>query len=449
MPKTYLPVNTERFWNQFWTEHDLFKIQNDRKKPFVMLFPPPNVTGSLHLGHALTVSIQDAVIRHEKMLGKNILWIPGFDHAGIATQMMIEKQIWANERKTRFDIGKTEFLVRAQEWTRLRTEEIKFQLDKLGCSFNYDLEYFTLSEPMSKAVTEAFIRLFNANMIYRDKRMVNWSFYLQSTLSDIEVKHLQIDGRTDLSIPGFDEKVTFGLMHKVKYPIEGSNEAIQVATTRLETIFGDVAVAVHPSDSRYLNFIGKRVINPLTDELIPVIANKLVDPTKGTGALKVTPAHDPIDYQIGLEHDLPLIDIFDSQGNVKCKQKLFNGLNRFTAKTLVQEYLQQNGFYCGYESHKQLIPVCSRSGDVIEMKMAPQWFMKCDQLYKKAMHLIDDKKLELIIPSFRNVWFDWVRHQKDWCISRQIWWGHRIPAWKLIVDGNETDDWVAAKWYII
>ncbi len=423
-------------------------------------------------GHALTVSIQDSICRHNRMKGIPVVWIPGLDHAGIATQLVVEKLLWAKEKKTRHDLSREELLSKVNDWKNSRSHEIREQLLKLGACLDFDQEFFTLSETMSEAVNEAFIRLFNKNLIYRDSLLVNWSFFLQSTISDIEVKYQEISEPTLLTIPGFEDKVLVGVMHRFNYPIEGNDgKCITIATTRLETILGDVAVAVHPEDNRYSHLIGKNVINPLNGQKLPIIGDLNVKPNFGTGALKITPGHSLTDYSIGKRNSLPIIDIFDDLGRINCPNlPQFHGVHRFKAKTLIRDELQNKGLYCGQSDHKHVIPLCSRSGDLIEWRRVPQWFLKCDaqriltefvvnrdsmsetdlnnwNTYKDL--LIDEEKdVTIIPPNYRNTWKDWFSRYQDWCISRQIFWGHQIPAYNIIKDGQITDRWVAAKKFV-
>ena len=425
----------------------------------------------LNSGHALTLSIEDSICRYHRMKGHTVRWIPGLDHAGIATQMMVEKMLWTKHKKTRHDLTREQFLSEVNEWKAKRSEEIRQQFLRLGICLDYEKQFYTLSEEMSEAVTEAFIRLFNSGQIYRRSQAVNWSYYLRSTISDIEVEFQQIKGPTLLTVPGFDGKVLVGVMHRFNYPIEGQDsKIIPVATTRLETILGDVAVAVHPEDKRYSQLIGRNAVNPLNGRLMPILADESVLPEFGTGAVKITPGHSNFDYAIAEKHSLPVIDIFDESGRLRSPElPEFHGLHRFEAKVVMQTELRSRGLYLDQSEHNHSLPICSRSGDLIETRRLPQWFLRCDKQRVLAQFVVnrdlmsgtdeqiwnqlkdslseEDQHLSVVPPNYRNVWRDWFNRYEDWCISRQIYWGHRIPAFNVIKDNQMTDEWVAAKRY--
>ena len=404
------------------------------------------------------------------MKGHTIRWIPGLDHAGIATQIMVEKLLWTKYKKTRNDLTREEFLVEAEKWKNQRSEEIKNQFLRLGVSLDYDKQFYTMSEEMSEAVKEAFVRLFNTGLIYRGTQAVNWCYYMRSAISDIEVEHKQIDGPTLLSMPGYDKQVLLGVIHRFSYPIEGTKDVITMATTRLDTILADVAIAVHPEDSRFSHLIGKNAIHPLTGRQLPIISDESVLPDFGTGAVKITPGLSVFDYAIAEKHNLPIVEIFDESGLLQCEDSSqFNGLHRYDAKDVMRNELQNKGLYLDQLDHKHSLPVCSRTGDIVETRRVPQWFLKCDKQKVLAQFLVnrdtmsendkqvwdvlkeclpeDERHMSVVPPNYRNVWKEWFVKPEDWCISRQIYWGHRIPAYNILIDNQPTDQWIAAKRY--
>lgn len=471
-PQVYSQKECEQFWSQIWERSGLFQrtyqnIVSDDS--FRLLLPPPNITGNLHMGHSLTVSIEDALCRFHRMNGKDVIWYGGTDHAGIATQMVIEKLLWAKHHKTRHDVSQEEFSQLFNVWKEEKVANIRRQLQAMGTSIDFNHDYFTMSDQMSNYVNDAFIELFNRNLIYRSSYMINWSYYLQSTLSDIEIEHKFISKPTDYEVPGCDEKFVLGVLHRFKYPIEepDSSEFVTIATTRLESLMGDVALCVHPSDTRYSHMIGRHAYNPFTKRKMPIIADEVVKPEFGTGVLKLTPAHSMIDYEIACRHQLPLISIFDDRGFIQCEYEPFNNVHRYVAKRMVRDELDRRGLYCGYDPHSHWLPICARSGDIIESRIVPQWFLRCDdaryiaelivnqdnlshstnERWQQLKETLDEqsRNMALIPSSYRNTWKDWFSRFKDWCISRQIFWGHRIPAYQVICNSNPTDIWVAAK----
>ncbi|XP_015517084.1 valine--tRNA ligase isoform X1 [Neodiprion lecontei] len=461
MPDAYSPRFVEAAWYSWWRNEGFFKPEYGRKSinetnpkgTFVMVIPPPNVTGSLHLGHALTNAIEDVITRWNRMKGRTTLWNPGCDHAGIATQVVVEKKLWRNEQKTRHDIGREKFVEKVWEWKNEKGDRIYEQLRKLGSSFDWDRACFTMDPKLCRAVTEAFVRLHESGDIYRSNRLVNWSCTLKSAISDIEVDKMELPGRTFLAIPGYKEKVEFGVLVSFAYEIEDSNEKVVVATTRIETMLGDVAVAVHPKDARYSHLIGKYVKHPFCDRKIPIITDDFVEMEFGTGAVKITPAHDPNDYEVGKRHDLPFITIFDDAGNIIGNYGKFTGMKRFDARKAILQQLTERGLYIETKDNAMVVPICSRSKDVVEPLMKPQWYVKCDEMAADAIKVVENGELKIIPEQHKRTWNHWLEGIRDWCISRQLWWGHRIPAYFVsILDsavpaGTENDNnyWVSGR----
>lgn len=404
------------------------------------------------------------------MKGHSVRWIPGLDHAGIATQIMVEKLLWTKKKMTRNDFTREEFIAEVEKWKNERSEEIKSQFLRLGVSLDYDKQYYTLSDEMSEAVNEAFVRLFNAGLIYRGTQAVNWCYHMRSAIADIEVEHRQIDGPTMFPVPGSDKKVLLGVIHRFSYPLENSDQVITMATTRLDTILADVAIAVNPDDNRYAQMIGRNAIHPLTGRLLPIVADQSVVADFGTGAVKITPGLSVFDYTIALKYGLPAIDIFDDSGRIECKEwPQFNGIDRHEAKDVMRNELQNRGLYVDQSDHKHSVPVCGRTGDIVEKRRVAQWFLKCDKQKIMAKFLVnrdsmtdedkrvwdvikqslpeEERHLSVVPPNFRKVWNEWFVRPEDWCISRQIYWGHRIPAYEVLIDNQSTDQWIAAKKY--
>ncbi|XP_073956319.1 valyl-tRNA synthetase isoform X2 [Choristoneura fumiferana] len=455
MPDAYSPRYVEAAWYTWWEKQGFFKPEYGRKSvlepnpkgKFVMVFPPPNVTGSLHLGHALTNAVQDAITRWHRMNGRTTLWNPGCDHAGIATQVVVEKKLWREEKKTRHDLGREEFIKRVWDWKNEKGGRIYEQLRSLGSSFDWSRAKFTMDPSMCRAVAEAFIRLHDAGDIYRANRLVNWSCTLKSAISDIEVDKVELPGRTMLAIPGYEQKVEFGVLVLFAYKAEGSDEEIVVATTRVETMLGDVAVAVHPNDERYKHLIGKNLIHPICKRKMPVIADEYVDMTFGTGAVKITPAHDPNDYEIGKRHNLPFITIFDDEGKTLDNCGAFSGMKRFDVRRSIIKTLESLKLYRETKDHAMVVPLCSRSKDVVEPMLKPQWYIRCDKMAAEAIKAVKTGELKIIPDVHEKTWYHWMEGIRDWCISRQLWWGHRIPAYRVTLPHTEQKNeelWVSA-----
>ncbi|MFM6193136.1 MAG: valine--tRNA ligase [Planktothrix sp.] len=422
----YEPFSTEAKWQQYWEDHQVFKADpNQPGEPYCIMIPPPNVTGSLHMGHAFNNSLIDALIRYHRMKGYNTLYLPGTDHASIAVQTILERQLKA-EGKTRYDLGREKFLERAWEWKEQSGGTIVNQLRRLGVSCDWTRERFTLDEGLSKAVLEAFIRLYEDGLIYRGKYLVNWCPASQSAVSDLEVENKEVDGN---------------LWH-FRYPLSDGSGYVEVATTRPETMLGDTAVAVNPNDIRYKDLIGKTVTLPIMKREIPIIADEFVDPSFGTGCVKVTPAHDPNDFQLGHRHQLPMINIMNQDGSLNENAGPFQGQDRFVARKNVVQHLKDLGFLVKVEDYKHTVPYSDRGKVPVEPLLSTQWFVKIRPLADKALNCLDNHDSPAFVPErWTKVYRDWLVKLEDWCISRQLWWGHQIPAWYAIseTEGKITD----------
>ncbi|XP_044838471.1 valine--tRNA ligase-like [Mauremys mutica] len=461
MPDAYSPQYVEAAWYPWWESQGFFKPEYGRQRVsepnpkglFMMCIPPPNVTGSLHLGHALTNAIQDALTRWHRMRGETTLWNPGCDHAGIATQVVVEKKLWRERGQTRHDLGREAFVREVWTWKNEKGDRIYHQLKKLGSSMDWDRACFTMDPKLSYAVQEAFIRLHEEGVIYRSKRLVNWSCTLHSAISDIEVDKKELPGRTLLPVPGYKDKVEFGVLVSFAYKLEDSDEEVVVATTRVETMLGDTAVAVHPQDPRYQHLHGKRVLHPFTGRRMPIVCDDFVDMGFGTGAVKITPAHDHNDYEVGQRHGLDCVTIIDDSGCLINVPPPFLGMKRFEARGAVLEALKQKGLFKEVKDNPMVVPVCSRSKDVVEPLLKPQWYVRCEGLARGAADAVRRGDLRILPPFHCKTWFQWMDNIRDWCISRQLWWGHRIPAYFVTVDdpsvpaGEDTDGryWVSGR----
>jgi valyl-tRNA synthetase len=417
LPKAYDPAAVEADLYADWDAAGLFHAEpDDDGEPFSVVIPPPNVTGSLHVGHALDNTIQDVIVRRERMRGRNAVWIPGTDHAGIATQMVVEKQL-AAEGLTRHDLGREGFLERVWAWREASGGTILNQLRVLGCSLDWEREAFTFDELRNVAVTKVFVDLHAEGLIYRGTRLINWDPALRTALSDIEVEHLEVQGE---------------LVH-LRYPLVGAEgapqEFIEVATTRAETMLGDTAIAVHPDDERYAHLVGREVRHPFVDRTFPIVADDYVDPTFGTGAVKITPAHDPNDYELGLRHDLPMVDVMDEGGVMNAAAGPFAGLERMAARAAVKDALAADGLLGEVRVHPHQVGHSSRSGAVIEPRLSDQWFVSVRPMADRAAEAVRDGRVRFVPERMAKPFLDWLDGLHDWCISRQLWWGHRIPAW--------------------
>ncbi len=430
LPKTYDFKSTEPRIYAAWEKGGYFQPSNDpnrpdfdpQKKPFVISIPPPNVTGELHHGHVMFVAMEDLMIRHQRMKGVPALWVPGTDHAGIATQLQVEKDLLRTEEVTREELGREKFLERAWAWKVKYHSIITQQIRRLGASCDWSRERFTLDEGLSRAVREAFVRLYEKGLIYRGPRLVNWSPGLKTAVSDLEVEYSEEPGK----------------LYYFKYMLAGSNEFIPVATTRPETILGDTAVAVHPMDRRYKKFVGKQVIVPMLGREIPVIADEYVEREFGTGALKITPGHDPNDYEIGQRHGLPVLSMLDQEAKVTEVGGPYVGLDRFACREKLWADMLAAGLVIKEESYTLSVPRSERGGEIVEPMISTQWFIKIQPLAKAALKAVKNGQIHIVPERFEKVYFNWLENIKDWCISRQLWWGHRIPVWTCADCGKQT-----------
>lgn len=445
--KSYNPAAVESAWYAWWEKEKFFEPEfgpDGKPKPagtFACPAPPPNVTGALHIGHALTIAIQDSLSRWHRMRGKTVLFLPGFDHAGLSTQSAVEKKLWQRGKKTRHDFSRPDFINTVWDWKEEYHTRIKMQFKRLGASFDWSREAFTMDENLTAAVVETFCLLHQEGIIYRANRLVNWCSKLTTTLSNLEVDQKELSGRTFLTVPGYDKQVEFGALTSFAYQIEGSDEKIIVATTRPETMLGDTAVAVHPEDSRYKHLHGKFIKHPLIDRRIPIVLDDvLVDMVFGTGAVKVTPAHDANDYECGKRHNLEFINILNDDGtfNENCGE--WAGVKRFDARITVVEKLKSLGLFVGVEDNPMTVPLCSKSGDIIEPLLKPQWWVKQSAMADAAKQVVLSGELEITPKVSENDFIRWMDNVQDWCISRQLWWGHQAPVYFVAIDGEENQE---------
>ena len=438
MDKTYEPQSIEKQCYQRWENEGLFEAKGDEAptgNPYCILLPPPNVTGSLHMGHGFQQTIMDVLTRYHRMKGDNTLWQVGTDHAGIATQMVVERQLNA-EGKTRHDLGREAFIDKIWEWKEHSGGTITSQMRRLGTSPDWDREVFTMDENLSKAVTEVFVRLHDDGLIYRGKRLVNWDPVLHTAVSDLEVLNEEEAGH----------------MWHMRYPLADGSGSIVVATTRPETMLGDTAVAVHPEDERYQDYIGKEIRLPITGRLIPIIADDYVDPEFGTGCVKITPAHDFNDYDMGKRHGLPMINIFTPDAKVNDEApEAYQGLDRFDARKAIVAQLEADGALVKIDDHKLKVPRGDRTGAVIEPYLTDQWYVAIEELAKPAIEAVESGEIRFVPENWNKTYYQWMHNIQDWCISRQLWWGHRIPAW-YDNEGNvyvgRTEDEVRNKYHL-
>lgn len=427
MEKTYQPQTIEQHWYATWEKNNYFSPKG-QGLPYCIMLPPPNVTGSLHMGHGFGYTLIDILIRYHRMLGDNTLWQPGTDHAGIATQMLVERKLLM-EGKTRHEIGREDFVEKIWEWKEESGTQITRQLRRLGASPDWTRERFTMDEELSHAVREVFIRLYNEKLIYKGTRLVNWDPKLLTAISDLEVNNVEEEGK----------------LYHLRYPFAEGKGHLTIATTRPETMLGDVAVAVHPEDERYQHLIGKQLHLPLTDRMIPIIADEFVDREFGSGCVKITPAHDFTDYEVGQRHELTPINIFTPTAHLnENAPKKYQGLERFVARKEILKDLETLGLIDKIEKHMMKIPRGDRSGDVVEPYLTPQWFMKMKPLAEPAIKAVEEGKIRFHPDNWTKTYYQWMHNIEDWCISRQLWWGHRIPVWydeanNIYVGQSEAD----------
>ncbi len=399
----------------YWSENQIFSFNNEEnKKPFCIMMPPPNVTGSLHMGHALTFTLQDILIRFYKKLNKNVLWQPGTDHAGIATEIVVEKMLQKKNKISKTKLGRTKFIERIWDWKEESGDKIINQMKRLGTSVDWHVSRFTMDEGLSDSVKEVFIDLYNKGLIYKDKRLINWDPKLGTAISDLEVNQI--------------EKV--GKMWFIKYQLENSKENIVVGTTRPETIFGDAGIAIHPKNKKLNHLIGKKALIPILNKSIPIFGDEYADPEKGSGAVKITPGHDFNDFEVGKKHDLEFVSILDKKANLnKNTPNAYQGLNRFVARKKLISELAKNNKILKIVDNKMVFPVGDRSDEIIEPMLTFQWFLDTKKMSIKVKKAIKDKKIVFHPSSWMNTFKYWIENIEPWCISRQIWWGHRIPIW--------------------
>ncbi len=426
IPTKYDPAKTEDKWYAYWMNHGFFHSEPDDRDLYSIVIPPPNVTGVLHMGHMLNNTIQDVLVRRARMLGKNVCWVPGTDHASIATEAKVVAKL-KEEGIDKSDITREEFLNYAWEWKEKHGGIILEQLKKLGASCDWERTKFTMDDDLSESVIDVFIDLFKKGYIYRGVRMVNWDPQAQTAISDEEVIYKEEKSK----------------LYYVRYKIEGSDDYITIATTRPETILGDTAVCIHPEDGRFIHLKGKKVIIPLVERVSPIIEDEYVDPEFGTGALKITPAHDINDYELGHKHNLETIDIFNDDGTLSEKAILFVGEDRFKVRDLITKELEDKGHLVKVEDYINKIGYSERTDSVIEPKLSMQWFLDMRELSKPALENIMNDTIKIHPPKFKNTYRHWMENVKDWCISRQLWWGHRIPAYYI----KGTNEFVVAKNY--
>ena len=437
MDKRFDSKSIEKKWYKKWLESGAFASDNKSSKlPYVIMMPPPNVTGSLHIGHALTFTIQDILIRFHRMLGYDVLWQPGTDHAGIATQMVVEREL-AKSDMTRHSLGREKFIEKVWEWKEHSGGEITKQLRALGASPDWEKERFTMDEGLSKAVNYVFVKLYKEGLIYRDKRLVNWDPKLSTAISDLEVEQKEMEGN----------------FWYFNYPIEDSDEFLTIATTRPETMLGDTAVAVNPDDERYQHLRGKNVILPILNKPIPIIFDKYSDPDKGSGAVKITPAHDFNDFEVGKRHNLEVINILNHDATINENgTKEFEGLDRFEARKKVVDVFKSLNLFVKKEKITHTVPHGDRSNVIIEPWLMDQWYVDAAVLAKPAIKAVKEERTKFTPRNWDKTFFEWMNNIQPWCVSRQLWWGHRIPAWfgpdnKIFVESNQTDAEKAAEEY--
>ncbi|TDQ37954.1 valine--tRNA ligase [Aureibacillus halotolerans] len=422
LPKKYDPKGVEQKWYAHWIENEYFKADpSSNKEPYTIVIPPPNVTGKLHLGHAWDTTLQDLLTRFKRMQGYDALWLPGMDHAGIATQAKVEEQL-KKEGTSRYDLGREAFLQRTMDWKEEYAAFIREQWAKLGLGLDYSRERFTLDKGLSQAVNKVFVSLYEKGLIYRGEYIINWDPATKTALSDIEVEYKDVNGH----------------FYHLRYPLADGSGSLEIATTRPETMLGDTAVAVHPKDERYQHLIGKTLILPIVGREIPIVADDYVDPEFGSGAVKITPAHDPNDFEVGNRHQLPRVLVMHEDGTMNENAGVYDGQDRFECRKNIVRDMQESGVLFKIEDHLHSVGHSERSGAVVEPYLSTQWFVKMEPLAKQAIDLQqdEDKKVSFVPERFEGTYMRWIENIRDWCISRQLWWGHQIPAWYH----NETNE---------
>ena len=423
LPKVYEPQNVEARIYEMWQQGGYFHAERDEhKKPFTIVMPPPNVTGQLHMGHAMDATMQDTLIRFKRMQGYNALWIPGVDHAGIATQIKVEEELRVKEGLTRYDLGREKFLERVWDWKRQYGNRIVEQQKKLGASCDWERARFTMDEGCSKAVREVFVSLYEKGLIYKGSRIVNWCPRCVTALSDAEVEYVDKPGH---------------LWH-IRYPLADGTGEVIVATTRPETMLGDSGVCVNPNDDRYKAIVGKKVILPLMNKEIPVVADDYAEMEFGTGCVKMTPAHDPNDFEVGLRHNLEVIRVLDDNGKVNELGGKYQGLDRYEARKQIVKDLEEGGYLVRVEDYAHNVGTCCRCHNDVEPIISAQWFVKMKPLAKEAIRVVKDGETKFVPDRFSKTYLNWMENVRDWCISRQLWWGHQIPAWTCADCGHIT-----------
>jgi len=424
----YNHLNIEKQIYDYWEKNKFFKPDKSKKKYFSIVIPPPNVTGSLHMGHALNNSLQDLLVRYYRMNGYETLWQPGTDHAGIATQAVVEKKL-SEKGINKNKIGRDNFVKEVWKWKEESGDQILNQLKKLGCSCDWSRNRFTMDKDLSEAVIKTFVQLYQKKIIYKDTKLVNWDTKLETAISDLEVEQKEVQSN----------------LYYIKYKIVGEDGFLTIATTRPETMLGDTAVAVNPGDERYKNYIGKKIIVPIAERKVKIIADKYVSIDQGSGALKVTPAHDFNDFEIGKRHKLESINIFEKNGKLNNSvPKELIGLDRFVARNVIVKTLKENNLLEKIEHIKNAVPFGDRSNSIIEPLLTEQWFADAKFLAKKAIQVVKKKETIFFPNNWSKTYFQWMNNIQPWCISRQLWWGHRIPAWyskdkKIFVAENELE----------
>ncbi|MCI9215177.1 MAG: valine--tRNA ligase, partial [Oscillospiraceae bacterium] len=425
LPKTYEPQETEGKIYQSWMDAGCFKAApNPDKKPFSIVMPPPNVTGQLHMGHAMDCTLQDILVRYKRMQGYEALWMPGVDHAGIATQIKVEEELRRNEGLTRYDLGREKFLERVWDWKHKYGDRIVEQQKKMGTSCDWDRARFTMDEGCSKAVRETFCELYDKGLIYKGSRIINWCPHCITALSDAEVEYVDKPGH---------------LWH-IRYPLSDGSGDLVVATTRPETMMGDTGVAVNPEDERFKHLVGKTCILPIMDREIPIVADEYVELGFGTGAVKMTPAHDPNDFEVGLRHNLETIRVIDDNGRINANGGPYNGMDRYECRKQLVKDLEEKGYLVKTEEYSHNVGTCYRCKNDVEPLISAQWFVKMAPLAEEALRVVNDGEVKFIPERFSKTYTNWMENVHDWCISRQLWWGHQIPAWTCADCGHITVD---------